>query len=211
MRNHSAVTVLFSCFFIVCFCSVSSAQGPGGRRVSSGSNGYAKPVSFYVGGGVSVPASPDLFDDYWTAGFHGTAGIGVKTTRTLFVVFKGEYHSMPFDWGQFGLSGVLSGAAFNVFMVGADARFVFGAPAASANGVFFAGLGVANVSFSDIKGGGAVVPIGVSETKAYINVGGGVEFKAGPTMKIFLQGAVVSIATSGESTGFIPITAGLRF
>ncbi|MFH1372260.1 MAG: hypothetical protein ABII79_00470 [bacterium] len=170
----------------------------------------AKSTAVYIGAGASIPVSPDEFQDFWSVGFHGTIGVGLKVTRTLYIVGKTEYHSMPFSWGTFGVTGV-SGAALRAFMVGGDARFVFGSSSASANGVFFAGLGVANLSFSDISAPGIHIPLGFEETKLYINLGGGVEIKTGSTMKVFIQGTVVSVATSGESTGFMPLTVGLRF
>jgi len=167
-----------------------------------------KPFNVYVGGGVSLPMSPEVFKDNWKIGFHGTVGVGYKAAPTVQIVGKAEYHSIPFDWGD--ISGV-SGFSLNALMFGVDGRFVFGAPDAPAKPLLFAGLGVANVSFSDLEGPGVSVPITVEETKVYFNAGGGVEFKAGPTITIFIQASYVSIATSGEATGFVPITAGIKF
>ena len=73
------------------------------------------------------------------------------------------------------------------------------------------GVGLATLSVSDLEGVGITIPFDISETKLYFEFGGGVEFKMGPTMNLFLMGRYVNVTSEGEATAFIPISVGLKF
>lgn len=49
------------------------------------------------------------------------------------------------------------------------------------------------------------------ETKFAFNLGGGLTVKAGARMAVFLEARYISVRTEGSSTGFIPISIGLRW
>lgn len=174
------------------------------------------PFSAYVGGLVSMPNTPSSFSDTWKTGWHATGGLGYKMAPNFQLVGKLEYHTFGFDFGD--VDG-FSGGNINLLTFGADGRYAFSMPAAPVAPFIFGGAGMANVSFGDMEGSTLATSTFAdynttkpeSQTKLYYNIGAGAEMKVGPTMKLFVQGRYVNVATDGESIGFIPITLGLRF
>lgn len=160
----------------------------------------AKPFDVFLGGGVGFPSSPSMFSDGWKMGFHGLGGLDINLPM-LKITGKAEYHTFPFDWGDADGSGL----ALRALMIGADVKYAFGVPAAPAKPFVMGGLGMANVTFSDLESGAMTVSF-EDETKLYFEIGGGVEFN-----KFFGMIRYVNIATSGESTAFIPISVGIKF
>ena len=174
----------------------------------SASAQVSKPFNIYVGGGLNLPMSPEIFKDYWKTGFHGMGAFGFNSGPNLQILGKIEYHTFPFDFG--GIPG-LSGMSFNTLMYGGAAKFDFGVPMAPTKPFVLGGMGMATLSVSDLEGVGAPISFDVSETKIYIEFGGGVEFKMGPTMNLFLMGRYVNVSSEGDATAFVPITVGLKF
>jgi hypothetical protein len=173
-------------------CAAVSAQAP------------ASPVSIYVGGGLSMPMAPDGFKDYWKMGFNGMVGAGYGLSPAFQIVAKGEYHMLPLDVDS------VEGGDLGFLMFGVDGRFAIGLPAAPIKPFVLGGLGMANISASDITKGEYTVLFG-DVTKFYFNVGAGVEFKAGPKMSLFAQARYVDVMTEGDALAFIPFTVGLKF
>lgn len=170
------------------------------------------PFSFYAGGALSLPSSPDGFKNGFKTGYHGLVGAGYKMGPGFQLVGKVEYHTFAFDFA--GLSG-LDGGDSKMWLFGADGRFSFGLPAAPVKPFAFAGLGIANVKQSDITGSVLGTSVNLSfpgsQNKLYYNFGGGVELKTGPSFSLFGQVRYVSIATEGSNTAFVPVTVGLKF
>jgi hypothetical protein len=93
-------------------------------------------------------------------------------------------------------------------IVGGMASLVYGlgSSAASARPFVTGGLGLYNVKI-DVTGVGSA-----SESKVAFAVGAGVMIKAGTGgMRIVIATRYTSVATSGSSTTFLPITVGLTF
>ena len=172
----------------------------------------SKPFNLYAGGGVSIPTSPDAFKEGWKLGLHGSGGLGINfgAIPNFQVIGKVEFHTIPFDWDKAGQPNA-SGGAFQILMFGADGKLAFGVLAAPMKPFILGGVGGARISFSDISNAGNTVIVDFSETDFYFNIGAGVEFGSGPALKFFIMARYVNIATEGESTAFIPITAGIKF
>lgn len=174
------------------------------------------PFSFYVGGAVSVPQSPDGFKETYKTGYHGFAGVGYSFVPKMQLVGKIEYNTFAFDWDNSGWPGLDDGGSQKLLMFGADARFSFGVPAAPFKPFLFGGGGFANVKTDEFSGTDMVLATSVNssledQTKAYFNVGAGADFKMGPAMSFFAQVRYVSVATEGDAATFIPLSLGLKF
>lgn len=173
-----------------------------------------KPFNLYFGAGASSPSGD--WNDFYGMGFHGMAGLGFKASPAFEIIPKLEYHAFGPDKDaytalyQLGGETYTEGGNTKAFMFGADTRLSFGAPIAPTKPFVQAGLGFANVSLSDIKTDLATYSAN-SETKLYYSFGGGLEFAAGPSMKLFFMGRYVSIQTEGSSLSMLPISVGLRF
>ena len=171
------------------------------------------PFSFYAGGALSMPASPEGFDAAYKTGWHGMVGAGYKVMPALQIMGKAEYHTFGFDFGD---DVGLEGGNYKVMMFGADGRFTINMPAAPVAPFVFGGAGLANVKMSEFEGPSLVTSVlnaslPEDQNKMYFNVGAGFEMKASPTIKLFAQARYVGIQTEGETTAFVPITLGLRF
>ncbi|MDD4051240.1 MAG: outer membrane beta-barrel protein [candidate division Zixibacteria bacterium] len=164
-----------------------------------------KPIDIYIGGGLSLPNSPDFFKDYWKTGYHGLAGVGFKAFPGFSLVGMAEYHSFPID-----AEGV-DGGSFNFFLFTVNGRLALDIPAAPIKPYFLGGIGLANSKISDITEGDETFKFIGSETDLCFNVGAGLEFKAGPAAAIFIQGRYVYINTEGDALTYIPITLGVKF
>ncbi|UCG61052.1 MAG: outer membrane beta-barrel protein [Candidatus Zixiibacteriota bacterium] len=185
--------------FVLLFAAVSSAQ-------------VSTPVSLYLGGLMSAPASADFNDDFkW--GYHGWAGVGYKMMPSLQVLGKVEYHDFFFDMAD--LTG-LEGGDTKVWMYGVDGRYTLNIPMFPIKPFILAGGGLARVSWDEFEGTSLIastlnenIPEPVS--KVYFNFGGGLNFKIIPALSFFAEARYVSVATEGGKTSYIPMSIGLRF
>ncbi len=156
----------------------------------------AQGITFGVGGGLTMPSGD--FNTAAKMGWHGLGHIGFSTPAG--VGFRGDffYGENKFD----GISGKakLAGGLGNI-------TYAFG----SAPGIkpyVIGGIGFFNVKFGGTGGG---VSFSGSESKFAFGGGAGLKFKAGSDSNFFVEGRYISVQTSGSSTGFIPITAGISF
>lgn len=184
---------------VLVFAAVGSAQ-------------VSKPYNIYAGGGIGMPMSPDGFKDFHKMGLHGTGGFGLNlpAVQGFQILGLAEYHSFSYDWDEAGMPDA-SGGTLGALMFSANGKMGFGVPAAPIKPFVMGGLGIANLSISDEEIPGEPAYSYESESKFYINLGGGAEFKVGPSLGIFVMARYVSVFTEGESTAFIPITAGIMF
>ena len=169
----------------------------------SASAQVSKPFNIYVGGGLSMPISPDGFKDAYKSGFHGMGAIGYNAGPGFQLMGKIEYHKFSLDIDN-PLASIFD---MNFFMFGAAGKYAIGLPAAPIKPFVLGGAGFANISLS---GGDNSI------TEFYFEFGGGAEFKLGPAMNLFVMAKYVNVATSdlwvsGDATAFIPITVGLKF
>ncbi|MEA1979672.1 MAG: outer membrane beta-barrel protein [candidate division Zixibacteria bacterium] len=196
--------VVFTIIMVLVFAFGANAQVP---TVPS-------PFSFYGGGAVSIPASPDGFDATYKTGWHGMAGVGYKIAPKFQVIGKLEYHNFGTDLDALALSGGNEKYA----MFGADTKFTPNLPSIPFSPFVFGGVGMAHIAFDDFTSDtdplsasvmNAAIPD--AQNKLYWNFGAGFDVKAGKVWSLFVQGRYVSVATEGESTTFIPFTVGLKF
>lgn len=173
------------------------------------------PVSWYAGGFLSLPTSPEGFSEGWKLGFHGMGGAGFNVAPKIQMIGKVEYHKFGADGESFG-PGV-EGGSFNALMFGVDGKFNLGVPAAPMKPYVLGGLGIASMKFSEFETSDTALATslnqgtGESQSKVYFNFGGGLEFGMGPKTSWFVQARYVSVATEGSATTYIPLTLGLKF
>ncbi len=180
----------------------------------------SSPLSFYAGGALSLPTSPQGFSDGWKLGMHGILGAGKNVSPRLQLIGKLEYHKFSADEATTtaNIGPNVDGGAINTWMYGIDGRINLGAPVVPIKPYALGGIGIANLSFNEytttdtsLSSAVTAANSGVeSMSKVYFNFGGGVEFAMGPKTSFFVQARYVSIATDGGSTAFIPVTVGLK-
>jgi hypothetical protein len=151
----------------------------------------AQSVRFGVAGGLTMPTGD--FNTAAKLGWHGIGQVGYGLPSGVGI-------RADFLYGQNNLDGVsgktkLAGGLGNI-------TYDFKSPGVTP--YIIGGVGVFNVK---VEVGNA----SVDETKFAFGGGAGLKFKAGSGSHFFVEGRYVSVQTSGSSTGFIPISAGISF
>ena len=162
----------------------------------------AKPFTIYVGGGLTMPMSPDGFKDNQSMGFHGFGQLGFNVIPKGELVINLEYHMFGGDWQDPDITG---GGDFSVIMAGADFKLNLGLPAAPMRPFILGGAGIAIESVSDFETTLGDISFD-SENDIYIQFGGGVTFN-----KFFVKARYVHIMTEGDATAMVPVSVGISF
>ncbi len=194
MNRTRIALVVFTFALFTAFASAASAMPSVGTLEFSGS--YAKSSQDVTGNNESLGGGLGLGAAYWRS-LAPTTSWGIEASID--------------NLGHMDVTDPITGTTVkvseHVFGVTPEFRVNFGAPVGPS---FFAqgGVGYYNVSAStDISG----VSISASEGKVGFNLGAGVGFPVGPKTKMNFQGNYHSISTSGASTNYLGIRAGLGF
>lgn len=171
---------------------------------AAGSALAAQNLRIGVGGGVLIPMSDykDVDKMGWVAGADATywlmgAPVGIR--------IEGDY-SQTSHKDQLGVA--IGG---NTKIIGgmADVVYAFGTSALQLRPYILGGVGLYNVKVKASAGG---ITVDTSETKVGFGGGAGLALKIGTgSTRVFVEGKFVSVSTSGTSTTFLPIKAGIRF
>ena len=147
------------------------------------------------GGGLSVPTGN--FADAYKTGWLGQVIAGITGANGM---LGGRIDGM---YVKHSVDGV-SDASRKLLGANGDVVLSLGSTAAKLRPYLLGGIGFFNVKskVGSVEGPG--------DTKFAFNLGGGLTVKAGSRMAVFLEGRYISIQTEGSSTGFIPISIGLR-
>jgi len=146
-----------------------------------------------IGGGLTMPTGD--YKDADNSGFHGTANVEFPAGPVAIRV-EGLYSQTNHKNGFDGNTKIIGGGGAVVYhfkVPGMVTPYVLGSV-----GMYNAKITVPSVGFDS------------SETKFGFGVGGGVNL-ALSTVAVFAEIRYLSVATSGSSTAFIPITVGVRF
>jgi len=168
--------------------------------VASVATAPAQGARFGLGGGLVAPLSD--YKDLDKMGWHATANVEFAIPLSpVSVRVDGLYGQTSHK----DISGTpITG---NTKLIGGLANVVYKipVPAPIVKPYLLAGGGVYNFHVTAPQ-----ASIDTSETKFTWDVGGGASFGAGPA-SFFVELRYVSIQTSGGSTKFVPITAGVTF
>lgn len=156
----------------------------GGAQLPTGDYGKADKMGWLIGGDVT----------YWLTG----APVGIRADVQYAQTSHKDQGGVAID----GNSKVIGGLA--------EVVYAFGTSAEQLRPYVLGGVGYYNVKVK------ATVPgVGTfdgSESKVGFGGGAGVAFKVGTgSTRFFIEGKFVSVSTSGSSTTFFPLRAGLRF
>lgn len=155
-------------------------------------------VGFGVSGGLSVPTG-NLGDDV-DAGYSIAGHVFLKPSSMKSLRFRGDVSYDRFSYkstiaGDYSSLGFVGNALIDLTTNGGVKPYVLG------------GLGAFNGKSSRDAG---AVNVSVSSTDVGIQVGGGLNFQLSG-FSTFLEAKYVNVFTENNSTGYIPITFGIRF
>ncbi len=177
----------------------------------------------YLGGGVAFPTGPSTFKDNWKMGYNGTGGIGFTFAPGLSVIFTASYSTFPIDESGIiskagipaGVSVSVDGGTITALDFAGNIKYSFMPKGTSLYVV--AGAGYLSMSASDIT---IKVTSGTTsqtftvkpntESAFSTSIGAGVDFPVGAKLGIFVEGRYAIAFTSGESTSYVPVKAGVR-
>ena len=194
-------------------------------------------TSVYLGGGMSMPMSPDMFKDYWKMGFGGAGGVGFQIKPGLEVGVTLGYSSFPLDddkmltemLAEVGLTPAdLEAAGITIELeapltaleILGYGKYTFGTGEAPF-GFYMIGLaGMTKLSADDITmtatipGVGTITvsePGGPSATDITLGFGAGFDYMFSPTAGFWFDAKYMLILSEGESTAHLPLRAGVKF
>jgi len=169
-------------------------------------NAGAAAPSIYAGAGYAIPMGD--FGDAYNGGIGGTAGVGFLINPKFEIGGRLAY-------SVFG-SKVSGGPNFKSLEIMGDGRYIF--PKGSSDSKFepfiTAGLGFVNSKIGSTTitiGDYSVTAGGGSSTDFAINFGAGFDYLLSPAMKLFVEARYMSVQSSGGSSSYLPVRAGLKF
>jgi Outer membrane protein beta-barrel domain len=177
----------------------------------------------YLGGGVAFPVNPSTFKDIYKMGYNGTGGIGFKFAPGLSVIFTASYSSFPIDQSGIitkagipaGVSVSVDGGTITALDFAGNIKYSFMPKGTSLYVV--ASAGYLSMSASDItikvtSGGNTQTFTEKPNTESAFStsIGAGVDFPVSAKLGIFVEGRYAIAFTSGESTSYVPVKAGVR-
>lgn len=170
-----------------------------------------EPPSIYIGTGMTIPASPDVFVDMYNPGGHVTGAIGIPIASFFQMLAKAEYHSFPLDKGLSSEGIEYSGGDLHVTMVGIDGRLSPDESISHIKSHALVGFGIAYMGISDMIINEERIRITETGTEFYFEFGGGIDIELASAAALFVQLRYVTIMTEGEATGIVPLTVGVKF
>ena len=175
-----------------------------------------KPITLYVGGGITKPTAMEYLDEYWKSGYNLNAGIGLNFLPMFQTVIKAQYHQIPLDKDELGITSSIELPDFHAVTIGLEGRFSMSNSVTQLKPYLFGGVGVAIITFSAfdagfLEGTGITSPTLEDANKFYYSFGGGLELKSFPLISIYAQIEMIQIATEFETTQLIPFTVGVKF
>jgi hypothetical protein len=155
-------------------------------------------VGFGLSGGLSVPTGD--FGDAVDAGYSIAGHVFLKPSSMKSLRFRGDVSFDRYSYkgngdGNFRSLGFVGNALLDLASSGGVKPYVLG------------GLGAFNGKASTSVGS---VNVSTSSTDVGIQLGGGLNFQLSG-FSTFLEAKYVNVFTENNSTGYIPITFGVRF
>ncbi len=178
--------------------------------------------TFYLGGGIANPMSPDEFADYYKTGYTFGAGIGIPLGQSgkLSAVGTVDYNRFSINknriFSDIGISGAgiaVSGGTATVLSISGNGKLKLGSES-KAIPYLIAGVGFFRFSASDatVTGNGLSVTVtGETENKLGIGAGAGVDISLNEKMAMFIEARYNVGFTKGDKTHFLPLKVGLSF
>jgi len=155
----------------------------------------AQGVAFSLGGGLGVPLG--TYDDVVKIGWQGTAGLSfIPRSLPVSIQIDGNYAQFSDETALDLKSQLIYGTANAVYRFESSEKSTF-------RPYLIGGAGVYNS-----KATGSDAPSG-STTKVGINLGAGLDFKAGGA-GLFLEGRWHDVFLDNDNLKFFPITLGIR-
>ena len=175
-------------------------------------------------GGISIPLKPDLFNDYWGAGYSIGAGYGhfLNARQTVALQTWLNYSSHPLDEdellkavGGVGSDVSISGGSADILTIAVNLKVSTGSVDSKAVPYLTAGAGLFRLSASDATfvGSGQTISqeFGEAEHKIGLSFGAGLNLNLTDRSGIFVEAKYEIGLTEDETTQYIPLRIGVFF
>ncbi|MBN4056862.1 hypothetical protein JYU19_00985 [bacterium AH-315-J21] len=186
---------------LVCAPSTTNAQAP--SPIPSVS---LKP-HIYLAGGTATVANPSATKDILNQSLSLMVAVGLPLNLGLEIIPKVQYHKFNLS-NDFILASSITTKSpkMTILTLGADLKMGLLPGPVPAKPYFLIGGGTANIKWDDL---GVSLP-SVSSTKIYLNIGGGLDVKVGPSFSFFVEGKYTFVSADGANLGIVPLMAGIR-
>lgn len=180
------------------------------------------PITFYANSGLSIPAAPSLFYNYWKMGFNGGGGIGYAITPNLTIRGYVDYNNFAFDAegfleheGYTDLGVTVVGGSISILVVSANLKAAFIPGDVAVSPYFTGGGGYFNISASDVTAtnafGQTLTASFESESAFSAFFGIGFDIPINEQLAAFVEGKYAIGLTEGENTQYFPINVGVSY
>lgn len=192
----------------------------------------AGPLGFGLHATGATLRAPDPLGDVYGGGFGGGAHVDLNIIPLINLKFSGDYMTFSPDLGKYGeVAAVLAanagkvpkgtpaslfnvdGGRFSVLAFSVNGKFGLGLPLISPYATLGGGMATTSITDVHVQYQGqrmGVIPGLQGETKTTANIGIGADLNL-IALKLYAEAKYVWIFTSGETTGYIPITVGVTF
>jgi hypothetical protein len=175
-----------------------------------------KPIAFYLGAGLTLPASPASFRNDHSAGINIYTALGYSVSPYTEITGRLELHTVSLDTDtRFGDYIEFSGGGIDILLIGADVRFSTLRPAVTIRPFVTFGCGVSRLSQGNITTNLSFEQYAwllfENQTKLYFSLGVGFDFKPVANTTMFLLVRYVSVSQDADNKIFLPITLGFKF
>lgn len=179
--------------FILLLLSLSMTAEP--------ARGQLKPLTLYLGGGITNPTS-DKLDNGWKRGVHAAAALGIRLGSHSELMLRAGVHSLGADKTFYSIA---EGGRFTAVVYGAGLKYNFGLPLVPFKAFLLGGAGAAVLNVSDVFPPTPQVPLTARRNRPYFSVGAGLSI--GP---YWGQIRVITSKADGDTFTFVPLTVGIK-
>jgi hypothetical protein len=184
-----------------------------------------KKTDLYLGAGITFPAGPQEFTDYWKMGFNAGGGIGFSLTPAASLIFTVGYAAFPLNESEIlkkagvpsYVNASIDGGTASALDLAGNIKLSLNPAPNRVAAYIVAGAGYFSLSFSDVKVSASYMGYSASETLTFdsesafsTSFGAGIDIPAGETTSIFIEGRYSIAFTKGDNTSYVPLRAGVR-
>lgn len=164
-------------------------------------NSQIKPLTLYLGGGITNPTS-DKLDNGWKRGPHASAALGIRVGGRTELMLRAGIHSLGADKTFYSIA---EGGRFTSVVYGGGLKFNFGLPLIPIKAYLLGGAGIAVLNVSDVIPTIPQVPLTARRNRPYFSVGTGLSI--GP---YWGQIRIITARADGDRFAFVPWTVGIK-
>ncbi len=167
-----------------------------------------KKYDFSIAGGIAIPNSPSVFQDYWKYTYHASGGFGYRLSPKLMLTILGEYYALVFNES----TGTKENASSSMVAGFVNLRYAFSV--INTKQKFYpyilGGAGVMNMAISSLTNAVVSKTLPPEQSVFALDGGVGIDYRISTNTFLFLEGRATMAFVSGGSYVTLPARLGVR-